>query len=240
MSKNVMNIATTLQDCLTYNNRFAPVKLTAEQIGAENFKVWTTLVKGLHNASYDVYELCENNNLSVDSDKVNKDSIYKALRDILVELGEVNGYDLKANEEIATLVIGYAGRRGNKDSAAVQFIDTQIRNIKAELRQAEKFPNGITEGWVEKKQAEQAELEEKKKALLDEADNRIKKPTPTSDSAFRLDFEHRLARVINNQKARSRAEIAAEREAQRKARRATTKAKAKAKAETKTNEETAK
>lgn len=226
--KNTMNIATALQDCLSYNNRFATAKLTAEQIGAENLKTWTTLIKGLHMAAYSVYALCENSDLSVESKSVDKSQLYDRIRGILVELGEVNGRVLKANEELATLIVGYAGKRGNQDSPELQLCLSKIRNNKKLQEEYAKL-NGVNPETLTKLEEELKELEEEKNTLLENPDNRIKVPTRNTESTFRLEVEHRLARVIADQQAKSWEDLQAEAEAKKKARKAAKKAKKSAK-----------
>lgn len=225
--------ATALQDILSDNNRYASALINAKHIGAEDLKAWTTLVNNLHIAAYRVYVTCENSGLTVDSKSVDKTPVYEALRAILAIIGDVNGHKLYANEELATLVIGYSGKRGNADSPALQYCLSKLGNRKRELAKAKDI-NGLEPKYIKSLEDQIAELEEEKKELLSSADNRVKKPTRTTANAFRLDLEHRLARVIADQKAKTWEELEAEAEAKRKERRAKTKAKkAEKKAETK-------
>lgn len=226
MTMNVSN--KTMQDCLVHNNRFANKSLTADHIGSENLSVWTSLVADLHKTAYSVYALCESSNLSVDSDSVDKTAVYNSLRAILTTIGEVNGHKLYANEELATLAIGYAGKRGNDDSPELQLCLSKIRNRNKELNEY-KNTNGVNPEAIKSMEKEIAELEEEKKALLDSPDNRIKKPTRTPANTFRLEVEHRLARAISEQQAKTWEQLEAEAEERRKARRAKTKDKQKAK-----------
>ena len=226
--KNTMNIATTLQDCLSYNNRFANVKLSAEQLSAENRKKWTSLVTALHEAAYGVYVFCENNDLKVEDESVNKDAVYEALRAILSELGEVKGYKIHANEALAINVIGYSGKRANSDSPALQLCLSKIRNNKTLLEKYAKL-NGVQPETITKLEEEQKELEQEKQALLDSPDNRIKKPTRSTATTFRLEVEHRLARAIDDQKAKTWEQLDAEEKARKDAKKAAKKAQKQAK-----------
>jgi hypothetical protein len=212
--KNTMNIATTLQDCLSYNNRFANAKLNADQLSAENLKTWSTLVADLHKAAYGVYEFCENNDLKAEDESVNKDAVYSALRAILAELGEVKGYKLHANDALAINVIGYAGKRGNDDSPALQLCLSKIRNNTTLLDKYSKL-NGVSEETIAAIKKDIETLEQEKAVLLAAPDNRIKKPTRTSATMFRLEVEHRLARAINDQKAKSWEQLEAEEKARK-------------------------
>lgn len=218
----------TLQDCLTYNNRFANKLLNADQLGAEALQEWTTLVVRLHSAAYSVYALCENSNLTVESTSVDKSAVFTALREVLSAVGEVNGHKLVANEELATLIVGYAGKRGNSDSPELQLCLSKIRNRTRELKKYE-TTNGVKPETIQAMKDEIEKLEKEKQTLLDNPDNHIKAPTRTPANTFRLEVEHRLARAITKQKAKSWAELEAEAEARRQARRAKTSAKKQAK-----------
>lgn len=228
MNKKLTIATTTLQDCLNQNNRFANIRLTADQLGAENLKAWNDLVNTLHSAAYSVYAFCENNGLTVESDSVDKSAVYTAIRAILAEIGEVNGHKLCANEELATLIIGYAGKRANADSPELQLCLSKIRNRQKELAEYENT-NGVRPESIQAMKDEIAKLTEDKQALLSSPDNRIKVATRTTATAFRLDVEHKLARAIADQKAKTWEELEAEAEAKRKERRAKTTAKKQAK-----------
>ena len=229
---NIKTLSETLQDCLVYNNRFANIKLSAKQLDAKDFKAWTALINTLHKEAYSVYETCENSDLKVESTSVNKDALYVAIRNILTEIGDVNGHKLYATEEFATALVGYAGKRANSDSPALQLCLSKIRNNNNLLNQYAKL-NGVNPEAIAKLEEELSVLEAEKSALLEQADNRIKAPTRTSENAFRLDVEHYLARTIAGQQAKSWEELEAEAEERRKARREATKAKKAAKAENK-------
>ena len=201
MANTIIN-KTALVNGLVYNNRFANVKISSSQIGDEDMKVWKTLIENLHKAAYSIYELCENNNLQVDSDDVDKSAVFAALRPIMTELGDVNGHRMLANAELATLIIGYSGKRGNSDSPDLQFCLSKIRNRQKELAEY-KATNGVNPEAIQHLEEEIATLEEEKTALLAEPDNRIKKPTRTTSGTFRLEAEHRIARAIAGQQAMS-------------------------------------
>lgn len=228
MKNNITISGTTLQDCLVLNNRFANVHMTAEQLGAEGLKDWNALLDSMHSAAYSIYALCENNGLTVESNSVDKSAVFSAIHEIFAIIGEINGHKLVANEEIATLIIGYAGKRANSDSPELQLCLSRLRNRQRELADAEKF-NGVNPVFIKTVKEEIEKLQEEKSALLASPDNRIKAPTRTTASAFRLEVEHRLARAISDQQAKSWEELEAEAEAKRKERRAKTAAKKQAK-----------
>lgn len=219
-----------LAENLVYNNRFATRKLNAEQLTAENFGQWTKIVGNLHRAAYKVYSHSENNGMRVEDSKVDKTEIFDAIRVILLALGEVNGHKLYANEETAIAIIGYSGKRGNADAPELQFCNSRISSAKREIAQAENI-NGFNQQSLEKMRAKLVELEAERAELLDTEDMRIKKPTMTSANAFRLDFEHFLARTIEGQMAKTLEELDAEELARKEERKAKAKARKAKKAE---------
>lgn len=229
MSNEKTNVTTTLANALVYNNRFATAKLTADQLGAEEFATWKKLVEGLHRAAYSVYVQCENSGMKVENTTVDKSGIYDAMRVVLTALGEVNGHKLYANEETAIALVSYAGRRGNVDAPELQFCISRISNAKKELALAEKI-NGYNPEAIQALKDNIETLTAEKAELLATVDMRHKQPTKTSDSAFRLDLEHYLARVITGQLAKTLEELDAEELARKEARKAKAKARKAAKA----------
>lgn len=209
---------TTLANALVFNNRFATAKLNAEQLTAEDFNNWKTLISNLHRSAYKTYVQCENSGMKADDTAVDKSDIYAAIKVILASIGDVNGRKLYANEETAITIISYAGRRGNVDAPELQLVNSRISNSKKELRLAETM-NGLNPEYIDGLKAQIAELEAHKAELLKTADMRYKQPTKTSDTAFRLDVEHYFARVICGQLAKTQEQLDAEAEA-RKAERA--------------------
>ena len=223
MTNEKTNVTTTLANALVYNNRFATAKLTADQLGAEEFATWKKLVEGLHRACYAVYAQCENSGMKVENSTVDKSEIYNAMRVVLAALGDIKGHKLYANEETAIALVSYAGRRGNVDAPELQFCISRISNAKKELALAEKI-NGYNPQAIQALKDNIDTLTAEKAELLATADMRHKQPTKTSDSAFRLDLEHYLARVITGQLAKTLEELDAEELARKEARKAKAKA----------------
>ena len=219
MNNNTTLTHTTIADCLVDNNRFASKKLTAEQLGAESFRSWTDAVAKLHLAAYSIYAKCENDNLAKATETLDLTPLFDVIRGILEGIGDVNGHKIYPTAELATLIIGYSGKRANHDSPDLQLCQSKLRNRKKELAEYEKT-NGVNPDCINALKTEIEELEDLKAELLAEPDNRIKKPTRTSDAMFRLEVEHRFARVIAEQMAKSWEELEAEdaaRKAERKA-----------------------
>ncbi len=211
-----------LVDALVYNNRFANKSVDGEQITAEGLSTWKGLVDKLHRAAYSAYVVCENSGLKAESNDIDKTEIFNAIREILTNIGEVNSHKMYANAEMAVAVIGYSGKRANKDAPELQYCISRIRNLQKEISDYEKL--NVTD--AEFKATKLAEmnasleaLEEEKTTLLKTADMRVKQPTRTTSNAFRLDVEHFLARAITGQLAKTLDELDAE-DAERKAKRA--------------------
>ena len=214
--KNTQNNA--IANALVFNNRFATKSIDGEQITAENLAAWKMSIDNLHRAAYKAYVLCENSGLKAESTDIDKTEIFNAIREILATIGEVNGHKMYANAEMAVAVIGYSGKRANKDAPALQLCNSRIANAKKEIRLAEDM-NGLNPEYIDNLKTSLAALEEEKSTLLKTADMRIKQPTRTTSNAFRLDVEHFLARAIDGQLAKTLEELDAE-DAERKAKRA--------------------
>lgn len=216
------NMNKALVDALVYNNRFANKMVDGEQITAEGLSNWKTLVEKLHRAAYNAYVICENSGLKAESTNIDKTEIFNAIREILATVGEVNSHKMYANAEMAVAVIGYSGKRANKDAPELQFCLSRIRNLQKEISDYEKLNVTDAEFKANKLAAMNADLEtleDEKATLLKTADMRIKQPTRTTSNAFRLDVEHFMARAITGQMAKTLAELDAE-DAERKAKRA--------------------
>lgn len=222
MTNTNTNTNKALVDALVFNNRFANKSVDGEQITAEKLSAWKMSVDKLHRAAYSAYVVCENSGLKAESNDIDKTEIFNAIREILADIGEVNSHKMYANAEMAVAVIGYSGKRANKDAPELQYCISCIRNKQKEISDYEKLNVGDDEYKATKlaeMNATLEALEEQKSELLKTADMRIKQPTRTTSNAFRLDVEHFLARAITGQLAKSLAELDAE-DAERKARRA--------------------
>lgn len=221
---NNTTIITNLSDALVYNNRFANVKLSAEQLSATSFATWKTLVESLHKASYKVYCTCENNGLKAESASVDKSEVFEAIRNILAVVGDINGHKVYANAETAIAIIGYAGKRANVDAPELQLVKSRINLARRELKQTMEFNSANKEQNIANITARITELEAEKATLMATADMCHKQPTKSSDSAFRLEVEHFFARVIAGQLAKTPEELEAEELARKEARKASAKA----------------
>ena len=227
---------TKLINALTYNNRFANNKITAEQIGENDFSLWKSLIEDLREESYKVYALCENNGMKVEDDTVDKTGIYNAMRFILTAIGEVNGHKLYANETTAILMAGYAGKRGTKLSTELDFVCSTLKSRTTELKKYKELnvnDEDHKKARIEAMEKDIADLEKQKADLIAKPDNKTKEPTRQLEGTFRLNVEQYLARVINEQNAKSWEELEAEDKARKEARKAAANARKKAKAEAK-------
>ena len=227
-----MTAINNIQEVLILNNRFASTKISAEQLSAESFASWKTLISNLHRAAYKVYAVCENSGMKAESASVDKSDVFEALRAILEAIGNVNEHKLYANAEAAIAIIGYAGKRANVDAPELQLCKSRIANTKKELRLAESL-NGLDPNYILGLKSNLEKLEEDKATLMNTADMCYKRPTKTTDNAFRLDVEHFLARVIMGQRAKTLEELDAEEAERKAARKAAAKARKAAKNTTK-------
>ena len=222
---------TNLQSTLSNNNRYRNRIINAEQLSAENFEAWKNAVNFLHREAYKVYEKCENDNLQVEDKSVDKSGIFNAFRVILDYIGNVKEHKLYANETLAVLVVGYAGRRANEDAPELQLVDTKLRNANNELKAALKL-NGINPDHITELRDRIETLTAEKATLIDTPDMSHKKPTMTKPTAFRGEIERRFARLIDEQMAKTLEQLDAEETARKEARKAKAKARKAKKAET--------
>lgn len=213
----------TIANCLVYNNRFANAKLNAEQLSPDSLKEWTDAVASLHKSAYSVAVKCENEQVKLENPTIDKGELYESIRTALAIIGEVNGHRLHSNDAIATLIVGYANRRANADSPALQLVNSRINNNKRLLAVYEKTA-GVDPASIQNIKDEIETLENERATLLSEADNRHKVVTRTSANAFRLDVEHLFARIITDQSAKTWEELEAEKAARNAERRAKAKA----------------
>ena len=224
MSKNNQNVKlNAIADALVYNNRFANVKMSGEQIGVENFAQWKTLLTNLHRQAYTIYATCENQGLKVEDSTIDKSPIYDGIKALLAAVGEVKGHKLYVNEESVIAIVGYAGRRANADSPELQYCNSRINGLRKEIKMYEALNVADTD-YKAKRLAEMNEQLEvllaEKSTLLKTVDMRYKQPTMTSENSFRLEVEHFIARAIVGQLAKSLEELDAEAEARKAARKA--------------------
>ena len=235
------NIIINLADSLVYNNRFDNRKLTAEQLSAESFAVWQTAIKTLHDAAYKVYVECENNDLSAEDDSIDKTEIYDAIRPMLAMIGDVKGYKLYANEKLAVNFVGYAGRRKTDYAPELAFLKGQLSRKNKEMKEYLAINVSDAEYKLQKLAEMQASIEELESQIAtksEEPDMKIKAPDKTNPATFRLEVEHRFARFISEQRAKTLEQLEAEqqaRDADRKARAKARKANKKAEAEKNTS-----
>lgn len=217
---------TTLQNALVFNNRFATRTVNGDQIGIEALDEWKKLLNTLHRECYKVYEFCENNDCRAEDVAVDKTAVFDAIRAIFAYIGNVNNHRLYANDAIAIALIGYSGKRGNKDSAELQFALSTLANDKAQLKKCLELADTVEnkEALVAEYTARVEEAEQHKADLLDTADMRIAEPTMSAKATFRREAEHHIARTIVGQRAKSLEQLDAE-EAERIARRKARKSK---------------
>lgn len=225
MTNNIIVSKTAFMDCLVDNNRFKSHKINAEQISAEDLRVWTALVADLHKAAYKVYEAQENH---ADT-KAPKAALFANVKVILNAIGDLELTDKDGNKhkapvtiddkfsaDIADLCSNYAGKIGSDKAPALQLVESRLSNARTTLNKYRKL-NGVNPDTITALENEIEELTEERSTLMETADMCIDKPVMTSPNAFRKAFEHHLARTIMGQKAKSWEEYEEEKAAKKKA-----------------------
>lgn len=232
---NIIN-KTSLVDSLVFNNRFGNKKLTAVQIGAEDLHIWESLITNLHKVSYEVYVLCENDNpTEEDLSALDMTKVYNALRDILAQIGDINGHKMYVTTKMATLCVAKSGTgNGNWYAPELQFKMSQLSGAKRTLRDYQKT-NGINPDSIKELETLIDTYEDEVSELKNTPDMWRKIATRTSANAFRSDVERTIARAISGQKAKTWDELEAEDKARKEDRKAKRKAKRQAEAEAKKN-----
>ena len=201
---------TNLSVILSANNRQKSVKVTAQQISPEDFKLWTGAVAQLHEVAYKVYSAREDQGLRDENSAVDLTPVYEKLRTVLSLIGEVNGSRLFASADSVNQVIAKSGNpNGNKDSEALLSLISEYNAENAVLRTYQKY-NGVSAETITAKETQVEDLKTRIAALKKVDGNRIAQPKPVSPNVFRLEVEHMLARAIDEQNAKTWEEVQAE------------------------------
>lgn len=209
----------SLSEVLTENAGFAGKILKKDQTTLSTFEAWTEAVKNLHRIAYNLYADCENDTLT-ENDLTSMDTaeLFNAIHNLLMVIGEVNGHKLHPTAKLATQLIGYAGTRKNVKAEELRFCEERIRTREREIQKLSEI-NGTNPDYIQKLKNEVTELKKERDTLLDTADQKTRKPTRTTDNAFRLDVENRIARAITTQKAKTWEELEEERKQRNKEKR---------------------
>ncbi len=236
MEKSIVS-RTAFFDCIVFNNRFTARKLSAEQIGAEDFAAWKDGIAALHRKAYTVYECHENHT----DDTAAVSALFAEVKSILAAIGDLSFVDRDGNEHLAPVVIddnfvnglmavvaNYAGRIGKKKAAQVELLESKIRNNRTLLDKYAKL-NGVNPDSIANLEAEIEEFKDELDTLKDTPDMIVNKPVIGNVETFRKNFENHLARVITEQKAQTWEEYEAAKAARKAAARAKSKEARKAK-----------
>lgn len=229
MSKNTMSIfAEKLTEKAHFSGKYA--KLDKATLGDDNHKVWKSTIIACLSEAYKVYEVRHNNGMS-ENVSVDMSALYAKVNDVRNMIGEVNG--LKLNSAlIAEAMIGksYGFRRTSFSNDAAS-ADCDLASAQASMRVVNARPVNATFTAEAKAQAvaKAQTAIDSAKARIDElaqqSGNYRDVPCPVSETAFLSAMEKELRTIVNQQNAKSWAQVQAEKKALNDARKDRRKAK---------------
>lgn len=231
MKTNTITSKTALINCIIDNVSFKNRKINAEQIGAENFRVWKDYMTDCHKLAYNLYRLTEDHADKSEKTKA-KDNLINKIKDIFAEMGDIYLLDkdgnkhatpIKVNDDfvndIVDLASKYAGKVGTNKAPELQLIESKIRNNKDLLSKYEKL-NGVKAETIAAIEQELETLATQKEDLENLPDMKTGRPMMSGAETFRREFEQHLGRFIKGQKAKTWEEKEAEDAAKKAARKA--------------------
>lgn len=190
-----------LVSALVENNRFRSRKLSKEQVGSLALSNWVRLVSAFHEECYKVAEKAENADISVENlENADFNGCFDTLRPIFDIINNDDGETtLKMSKDFVLSCIMYASRRVNENSVELDKVLTDIRETRKVYKNA--VESGLDESIIDSCETKLEELESKKVELLNTADNSTKIVTMSTSSAFRGEFERRIARYYVEKRA---------------------------------------
>lgn len=188
---------------------------------------WKNAMTDLLNAAYDVSAICGSSDLRTEDVSVDMSKVYAAIRNLLTYIGDVNGFKLYANECIAIDVVSYASKKTNEKSNRLKDVETDIRTSDRYFKTL--TPANSTEEFRKSCMDKLEALRAEKAKLEAEVGHKSNVRTIATYKSFAYEVECRLARAIEQQNQKSRAQLEAEAEERRKARNAAAKARKAAK-----------
>jgi hypothetical protein len=203
-------IATMILKKSTIKNTGAR-RLTADDIGADNFQKWQSAMIQANHACYRYKHAIDlrTHNVTVDV-KAMQDTAYASVKAIFDLVGEVSDRDMSLDKALFEEFAKYSLREKTVLAGKALTVQSQIKNLENELDGA---ANGVSEEWLTAKQAELAEKEAEFKMLQKLPESGKDETDMATPNAFRLAVEKRLSKIIGEQSMKSAEQIDAERAA---------------------------
>lgn len=217
---------TNIANALVYNSTVMNNKaatINGGQIGVEDYGSWKTALENAHRDFYK-YE-CAIITASINPEKSAKDATIQAfnsLQAILDLVGEINGHPIHKSADLLNVLTKYSMVDKKERIGNAMLIQSQIKNLRAELRNTN---DGMSQDWID---AKEKELNAKMEALRladKQTDSASKYNTRAKYSVFTTKLECALAKIIKGQEAKTWEELEAEEQARKDAARARRKAK---------------
>ena len=215
--------------------------LNSDKVGSD-FTAWKTIASHVQSYAYKVYEASENHE-SLDAPM--STLINEAIKPMMASIGTLKLYaqDGTAHDvpvtidddfikALSIICIKHAGKVGKKESVALDFVRSQLRNAQTSLRKYEKL-NGVNPEAIESLRAQVKQYTDEINARLETPDESVPQPMPAGDASFRKALEIHMGRTLTKQQAMSWEAYQAAKEAKKAERRAATKAKNQAKKQAK-------
>ena len=215
------NIAKTLvHNSTIMNNKEAT--MNGGQIGIDAYASWKSALENAHRTFYK-YE-CAIITASIDPEKSAKDATseaFKSLQTILDLVGEVNGHPIHKSAELLGILSKYAMVDKRERIGNAMLIQSQIKNLRTELRN---INDGVSQEWIDAKEKELSAKQEELRMADKQSDSASKYNTRTTYGTFAVKVECALAKIIKGQEAKTWEELEAEEQARKDAAKARRKA----------------
>lgn len=217
---------TNIANALVYNSTIMNNKaatIDGGQVGVEDYGSWKTALENAHRDFYK-YE-CAIITASINPEKSAKDATVQAfnsLQAILDLVGEVNGHPIRKSADLLNVLAKYSMVDKKERIGNAMLIQSQIKNLRAELRDVN---DGVSQDWIDAKEKElNAKMEELR--LADKrTDSASKYSARAKYGVFATKLECALAKIVKGQEAKTWEELEAEEQARKDAARARRQAK---------------
>lgn len=217
---------TNIANALAYNSTIMNNKaatIDGGQIGVEDYGSWKTALENAHRDFYK-YE-CAIITASINPEKSAKDATVQAfnsLQAILDLVGEVNGHTIRKSVDLLNVLAKYSMVDKKERIGNAMLIQSQIKNLRAELRDVN---DGVPQDWIDAKEKELNTKMEELRLADKRTDSASKYNARAKYGVFATKMECALAKIIKGQEAKTWEELEAEEQARKDAARARRKAK---------------
>lgn len=229
--KNTITTIPNLAESISAMGQFKKSRtITGNDIGVINNATLISVETRIWREAYHLIAVYHDNDLSATPiPNADKEPLYGAIRDLFTMLGPVNGHPLMVNDAVATMAMTMACKTVNVAHDRCEVAESERKNYRKRLNEYMKAPNGVNPDAIKECHDAIEALNAEIKDLEQIPGMKTVEFTRVAFNAFRGDFEHYMADVINGQLAKSSEQLDAEEAARKEARKQAKKAKAAAK-----------